>query len=312
MAAVGIGAAPAQASFPGGNGAITYASTPSVSETAATTSGKGALRSIGAGSAPDRLFRDDPVADEFSPAYSPDGKTLAWTAISDDQQADGLYVGPAAGGAPKRILTSSFVEGPSWSPDGLSLVYADQVEGIKVLPVDGASVAKVVLPASAKTILGSPIYSRDSASILFTRATVRGTKVRAELWTVGTDGASPRKLLGKSKGGLQIIGQPDLSPDGSRLTFVASGTAKKDRSKVYVAAADGSGVRAIVKAPANGVFNGPVWSPDGKTILVSRLRTTGSRGSATLLTYDATTRKQRVVLAAPRGYIVDPTWQPLP
>jgi len=61
---------------------------------------------------------------EYSPAWSPDGRTIAFTTW--DERAGGhLWKVPSAGGAPQR-LTSDPAEyiNPSWKPDGTEIVLA--------------------------------------------------------------------------------------------------------------------------------------------------------------------------------------------
>ena len=52
----------------------------------------------------------------------------------------------------------------------------------------------------------------------------------------------------------------DFSPDGSQIAISASSSSSR-QSQIYVAGADGSGLRLVVAA-APSYFHG--WSPDGK------------------------------------------------
>jgi len=69
---------------------------------------------------------------EFDPAWSPDGKTIAYTATTRDvttidsvAEDTHLWVIPAAGGGGKELATEQDrrVRDPRWSPDGRSIVY---------------------------------------------------------------------------------------------------------------------------------------------------------------------------------------------
>ncbi|HEX4613046.1 MAG TPA: hypothetical protein VH092_32955 [Urbifossiella sp.] len=84
-----------------------------------------------------------------------------------------------------------------------------------------------------------------------------------EIASVGRDGKD-RKTL--AAGG--INNWPAYSPDGSRIAFCSSRDSEFD---LYVMAADGSGVRRVVKL--DGMQARPAWSPDGR-----RLAFTWNRG----------------------------------
>ncbi|MDE2658748.1 MAG: hypothetical protein OXI45_00870, partial [Acidobacteriota bacterium] len=73
--------------------------------------------------APERLIGGDDPAYELSPAFSPDGSTVAYTSW-DDTEGHLLTV-PAGGGTPTRLTeTSSEYIHPVWTPDGSAIVVA--------------------------------------------------------------------------------------------------------------------------------------------------------------------------------------------
>lgn len=84
-----------------------------------------------------------------------------------------------------------------------------------------------------------------------------------EIASVGRDGKDRRTL---TAGG--VNNWPAYSPDGSRVAFCSSRDGEFD---LYVMAADGSGVRRVVKL--EGLQARPAWSPDGR-----RLAFTWNRG----------------------------------
>ena len=59
---------------------------------------------------------------EYQPAWSPDGKTIAF-ASWDDKERGAIWRVPATGGTPMRVTAASgeYLE-PSWTPDGQTLV----------------------------------------------------------------------------------------------------------------------------------------------------------------------------------------------
>ena len=56
------------------------------------------------------------VVDEVWPAYSPDGKQIAF-----NRRGDGIFVVGATGESPRRL--TSFGSNPAWSPDGKQVVF---------------------------------------------------------------------------------------------------------------------------------------------------------------------------------------------
>ncbi|HEU4832764.1 MAG TPA: S9 family peptidase [Pyrinomonadaceae bacterium] len=94
---------------------------------------------------------------EYSPVWSPDGKSIAYTATSrevttiDSVAEDAhLYVIPAAGGGGKQLATEQDrrVRSPYWSPDGRSIMYLANDRGYTTIfrtNVDGGRVSRFSL-----------------------------------------------------------------------------------------------------------------------------------------------------------------------
>jgi Tol biopolymer transport system component len=78
------------------------------------------------------------------------------------------------------------------------------------------------------------------------------------IWTIGADGTRARLLLRSAH-------SPAWSPDGSRLAFVSR---RSGDEEIYVAAADGRGVRRLTRSI--GPDLSPAWSSDGSRLVFSR------------------------------------------
>jgi len=73
---------------------------------------------------PRRLTPDSFTPGEFSPAWSPDGKTVAFTSWADEKHGQ-LWTVSAAGGEPKQITKDpGEYLNPTWSADGTTLAYS--------------------------------------------------------------------------------------------------------------------------------------------------------------------------------------------
>ena len=102
-------------------------------------------------------------------AWSPDGKSIAFVSNADFEQGE-VYVVPAEGGEPQRILERSFGVGyPSWSADGRFLVtpifkpystrFREGMNYYNVVPsVSGA--ARMVVPARTSRSASGPATAR--------------------------------------------------------------------------------------------------------------------------------------------------------
>ena len=94
---------------------------------------------------------------EYSPVWSPDGKSIAYTAtlrevttIDSVAEDAHLYVVPAAGGQGKELATEQDrrVRNPYWSPDGRSIMYVAGDRGYLTMfktSIDGGRVSRFSL-----------------------------------------------------------------------------------------------------------------------------------------------------------------------
>jgi len=71
---------------------------------------------------PRRLTPDSFAPFEFAPAWSPDGRSIAFTTW-DDSERGALWTVPATGGAPRRLTEDpgEYLQ-PTWTPDGREIV----------------------------------------------------------------------------------------------------------------------------------------------------------------------------------------------
>jgi eukaryotic-like serine/threonine-protein kinase len=80
----------------------------------------------------------------FSLEFSPDGERLGYMRMSNKHLAV-IWISPAAGGQPVQVSSDDdFAFGPSWSPDGNSVVYMSLKHGlVKAVPGDSQPPVKV-------------------------------------------------------------------------------------------------------------------------------------------------------------------------
>jgi TolB protein len=131
---------------------------------------------------------------EALPAFSPDGRWLAYGRVLD-QQRD-IWISLAAGGLPVQLTTDPAVDlHPSWSPDGSRLVYASNRSGSydlwTIRVSEGTADGEPVQLTTGETRELFPRWSPDGKRIAYI---VEGP-ADSEVWIVGPDGAPPPRRV---------------------------------------------------------------------------------------------------------------------
>ena len=122
---------------------------------------------------------------------------------------------------------------------------------------------------------GDVTVSPDGQTVLFW-ASASNNGDGGSLYTLPLIGTGdPKKITSGSKG---LDGDPSWSPDGSQISFRRLVGGADGNADVYVMNADGSAQREVAATEADDVK--PVWSPDGKSMLIISNRTSafGSAG----------------------------------
>ena len=203
------------------------------------------------------MLTADIKADSAFPAWSPDGKLVAFQSKRDGPLSQ-IYVMDADGNNKIRVSDGNgFAGQPSWSPDGKYIAYAggaQQVSGAKreiyVVPASGGTPKQITNSGGS---LITPVWSPDGAQLICLQ--VLGER-DYKILIMGADGTNPRTLF---EGG--AISGPSFSPLGDSVLFY--NISEKGEAVHTVKTSDGSdtGITAV----GSGDYY-PVWSPDGKQI----------------------------------------------
>ncbi len=208
----------------------------------------GEKRRLSAPPSTERPFRDR------EPAFSPDGKTIAF--VRGTLKAKFQILLQKLDGGERRLLTTE--EGQvydlDWVPDGSALIYARgwwEERGLSRVSVRDGRVSKLSSGSGAVSVS----ISGDGKRVAFTQ----DPGVLVNIWRAhgpaSSDPAKPLKLMQSSRSDLF----PEYSPDGSQVAFSSF---RSGWSAVWVCDSDGTSCSPL------GVdySGGPRWSPDGNKI----------------------------------------------
>lgn len=164
-------------------------------------------------------------APSFWHGWSPDGSTLAYTALRDDEWD--VYVIPVSGGEERRLTTCPGLDdGPDYAPDGAFIYYNSICSGsmeIWRMRPDGSDPERLTDDAYSNWF---PHPSPDGRWVVFLGylqdqgdAHPFGRQVTLRLMDVG-DG-SVRELTRPFFGGQGTINVPSWSPDSRAVAFMS-------------------------------------------------------------------------------------------
>ncbi len=188
---------------------------------------------------PRRDWRRDPIVTKRGlwPAWSPDGRRIAFVR-PEGEQLNSIAVVGVRGGRIRRLLTTSdSLEWPSWSPDGRHILYSTNVPGDPVQ----IRMWRIDLAGGQPQALGrgrSADTSPDGRKIAF----ITGHDV----WTMNADGSGRRRIVSHRSG--SMMWRLAWSPDGSRLAYVFYPEVNGTLSQVRIVGRGGRG-RRVVKLP---------------------------------------------------------------
>ena len=219
------------------------------------------------------------------PAWSPDGKWIAYTSNRNGRFS--IYRKPSDGSGAEELLLSDdqTLIAADWSPDGKSLLYGRGSGGLKelwVMPLEGDRKPRLVLPSKPGVILFGASFSPDGHWLTYS-SDESGTP---EVFVVSFDGA-PGKWQVSSSGG----GGPKWSRDGKEIfylgpTFAVFSTSVQEAGSTLRI---GDTHKLVSRWVAPDVFYDV--SPDGKKILLDRVQQEVSQ-SVTVVTNFASALKK--------------------
>jgi Tol biopolymer transport system component len=214
------------------------------------------------------------------PAFSPDGKQVAYSAhgASKDETFH-IFVRPFSGGAPRQLTSGKSSDiGPAWSPDGGSLAFQRVDEDgsrVMVIPAAGGGARKVAEFGAAgdeTQPLRSAAWTQDGKSLVVAGAEEGQPSA---LSVVVVDTGAARRITTPAK---ETPGDfsPEVSPDGATVAFVrATDSENREGADIWLCDLSGGGVRRLTFD--DHMIRGIAWTPDGRELVYSSDRGSGWR-----------------------------------
>jgi serine/threonine protein kinase len=190
------------------------------------------------------------------PAYSPDGRRIAFTSELEDNSQ--IFVMDSDGGNVQQLTQApGSNRAPAWSPDGKRIAFVSNRDGnfeVYVMDADGSSQVNLT---DFPGFDGDPAWSPDGKLIVF--PSERGENNELRLCIMDANGGNVRDLHATlSRKGYVY---PAWSPDGKRIVYAGS-----VGSGLELFLCDTAGTEHRQCTNLGGMTGLPAWSPDGKRI----------------------------------------------
>jgi Tol biopolymer transport system component len=222
---------------------------------------------VGASEPPVQLTDD--VADDFAPAWSPDGSRIAFWSKRDGNQQ--LYV-MEADGSNETVLTANPQPdnphgrwAPDWSPNGMRIAFEmNQDVGVScnctniyTIKADGTGLRRITREARLDA---GPAWTPSGRALLFARQG-EATSAYPDLWKIRLREPWLQTQLTLNDA---YEWSPTVSPDGEKIMFQSNRPRSDGSFDLFVMARDGTGVRRLWRDDR--WQSEPAWSPDGRWI----------------------------------------------
>lgn len=222
---------------------------------------------------------------DVDPAWSPDGKQIAYTARANGNFD--IWLIPAAGSTAPIQLTSKALNNkqPAWSPDGTKIAFISDRSGtndVWIMNADGSNAKRLTTLAGQEN---HPSFSPAGDEIVFSET----TGSLANLMVVKIDGTGLRTIT-------PLVAN-DWNPNWSSFGIVFSSNRSNAHWKIWTVKPDGSGLTPVGTTSAID----PAWLPNGQLLFSDEGPRTGALSAVSILN-PATGAKKVVTTVA--GYLM--------
>jgi Tol biopolymer transport system component/DNA-binding winged helix-turn-helix (wHTH) protein len=199
------------------------------------------------------------VIGDCSPAFSPDGKSLAFVRVISAVVGE-VYLVSADGGEPKQLTFSGEgISNLAWTPDGREIVFCSRYGGksnLLRIAVEGGSPQWLSASGSSAQY---PAFSQQGGRLAWVRNTDNTDIFRMTLNGKAEANGQLDNLIASTA----IETSPRYSPDGRRIAFVSN---RSGSDEIWVCGSEGENPVRLTS------FRGPLvgspsWSPDSRQIV---------------------------------------------
>ncbi len=225
----------------------------------------------------------------MSPAWSPDGKQLAY--VSFESRRPAIYIQTLSTGARERVAQFPGINGaPAWSPDGSKLAMTLSKDGNPDIYVFDLASRQLRRLTESTAIDTEPAWSPDGKWLAFTSD--RGGN--PQIYLMAASSGVPRRLTFKG----DYNARPVFSKDGNFLAFVHGGSGYR----IAVLDLRDKSMKVLTSGPLD---ESPSFSPNGRMILYA----SRSQGRKTLAVVSLDGQVEQR-LGTEEGDVREPAWSP--
>jgi Tol biopolymer transport system component/DNA-binding winged helix-turn-helix (wHTH) protein len=163
--------------------------------------------------------------------------------------------------APEKLSFTGKVRLAAISPDGINVVYINQINGkesIWLRQLDSANNIEII-PPSADVYFGLTLS--PTGDLLYFSRRPREFNGQSDIYRVSIFGGVPSKIISETQGWMS------LSPDGAKISFVRCYYREEENCSLWLAdSADGKNERKLTSRPRPQRISDNKFSPDGKSI----------------------------------------------
>jgi dipeptidyl aminopeptidase/acylaminoacyl peptidase len=243
---------------------------------------------------------------DSSPAWSPDGKTIAFVSGRDGSPAQ-IYLIPVDGGEARKLTTvPTGAGGHKWSPDGKKIYFVSNIW--KDCEDDECNKKRLDEQKEAKV---KAVATESALYRYWDHWLTPG--VVPHIFAVDVETGVHTDLLKGSEWFLSVFGAGsgdyDISPDGKEICFAADSARNPgldENSDLFLLSLESGEVKKITDNPA---FDAnPLYSPDGSYILYTMVREKWAPDYGRLALYERGSGEHKVLTEEFEYSCSGPVW----